>query len=238
MNDISNSLEATLPAITSKLCGKSHANLDHIHLNSAHLFMQSAFSIENKYKTIENASQSQENMDSHMSYVASSIICSVSALEAKINQFLVDNKAKIDEIKIEKKSAIFKHYSSVFDSESTLINQLLGLSNALIKYNVIFYLLKGKFLPDKKLFKGINFAIKVRNALIHFTPEWDNELKLNKKLEDRYVRHFSNDFDLSPFYYKSELFIPYRCLSASHAEWAYRNSNVFIEKFFSSITIG
>ena len=236
MNDITGSINATMPMITAEIHAKSHANLDHIHLNSARIFVQSAFSIENKNKSPENVPQ--ETIDSYMSYASSSIICSVSALEAKINQFLVDHKAKLDEIKIEKNSAIFKHYSSVFDTEAPLLNQLHGLTNALMKYNVIFYLLNGKFLPDNKLFKGTNFAINVRNALIHFTPEWDNELKLNKKLEDRYFSHFSNDFDLSPFYYKDELFIPYRCLSASHAEWAYKNSNVFMEKFFSSITIG
>ena len=234
MNDITGSINVTIPMITAKIHAKSHANLAHIHLNSANLFIQSAFSIENKHKAQKNAPQ--ETIDSHMSYVASSIICSVAALEAKINQFLVDNKAQIDEIKIKKNSAIFKHYSSVFNPEAPLINQLLGLSNALIKYNVIFYLFKGKFLPDKKLFKGTNFAINVRNALIHFSPEWDNDLNLNKDLEAKYCKHFSNDFDLSQFYYKDEFFIPYRCLSASHAEWAYKNSNAFMEKFFSSIT--
>lgn len=225
-----------MPMITVEIHAKSHANLAHIHLNSANLFIQSAFSIENKYKT--KKTPPQKAIDSHMSYVSSSIICSVSALEAKINQFLVDHKTKLDEIKIENNSAIFKHYSPVFDTKAHFLNQLHNLTNALMKYNIIFYLLKGKFLPNNKLFKGTSFAIKVRNALIHFSPEWDNELKLNKELEDRYFSHFSNDFDLSPFYYKDELFIPYRCLSAYHAEWAYKNSNAFMKKFFSSITVG
>ncbi|MCK5723010.1 MAG: hypothetical protein KAI84_10770 [Gammaproteobacteria bacterium] len=231
-----NIITGSIPMITAEIHGKSHANLAHIHLNSARIFVQSAFSIENKNKPLKNAPQ--ETIDSYMSYVSSSIICSISSLEAKINQFLVDNKAKLDEIKIEKNPAIFKHYSSVFDTEAPFLNQLRSLTNALMKYNVIFYLLNGKFLPDNKLFKGICFAIRVRNALIHFSPEWDNELKLNKELEDRYFSHFSSDFDLSPVYYKDELFIPHRCLSASHAEWAYKNSDAFMEKFFSSITVG
>lgn len=234
MNDITGSINTTMPMITVEIHAKSHANLAHIHLNSANLFIQSAFSIENKYKTPKNVPQ--ETIDSHMSYLSSSIMCSVSALEARINQFLVDHKAKLDEIKVEKNSAIFKHYSSVFDTETPLLNQLHGLTNALMKYNVVFYLLKDKFLPNNKLFKKTSFTIKVRNALIHFSPEWDNDLNLNKKLEDKYFNHFSNDFDLSPFYCKDEIFIPYRCLSASHAEWAYKNSNAFMEKFFSSIT--
>ena len=234
MNDITGSINATIPMITASMTGKSHANLAHIHLNSARIFTDLALAIDQHYKN-----QAPQNViNSYMSYVSSSIICSVSALEAKINQFLVDHKAEFDDVKVEKNSAIFKHYSTIFDHEAPLLNKLHGSTNALIKYNVIFYLRKGKFLPYNKLFKGTNFAINVRNALIHFTPEWDNELKLNKKLEGSYFSHFSNDFDLSQFYCKDEIFIPYRCLSASHAEWVYKNSNAFMKKFFSSISSG
>jgi len=228
------SISANIPALEIGINAKSRANLDLIHLNSANLFVQYALSIEIEYCPSQNPPQ--EAINSYMSFVSSSIICSIAALEAKINQFLVDNQAKIDEMKIENNSAILKHYPSVFNPEAPIVKQLLSLSNALIKYNVVFYLLKSKFLPDNKFYKVINFEIKVRNALIHFSPEWDNELITNKKLEDKYFNHFSNDFCLSKFYNKDEFFIPYRCLSASHAEWVYKNSNDFMNKFFSSIT--
>ena len=56
----------------------------------------------------------------------------------------------------------------------------------------------------------------MRNALIHFTPEWDNNLDKHEKIEKEVKKH--NHFKLSRFYSKETMFFPYRCLSGSCAE--------------------
>ena len=83
---------------------------------------------------------------------------------------------------------------------------------------------------ENKTEEAVNLIIKIRNALIHFTPEWDNDLIKHKKIEKSVKNHFS----LSPLYSDESIFFPYRCLSADCAQWATTTSRSFIEKYFNT----
>ena len=235
MQNNTGSINITLPPLEFNATLKSRANFSHYHLNSAKLSFYAADKIEQEYKNQKDIPPNILN--DYMSYVSTSIICSVAALESKINECIVDRKAQLSKIFIPKSSIIFKKYKNL-NPKKVVIEQINSISNALVKCDIVAFLLQNKLLSTDSLFKKIKYLIDMRNSLIHFTPEWDNALIKHKNLKDKYQKQFSDDFILSPFFNEDALFIPYCCLSASCAKWACKNSIDFIETYFLSITTG
>lgn len=103
----------------------------------------------------------------------------------------------------------------------------------MLKYDVVSFMLKEKCITQNKLKEDTMYLIKLRNALVHFTPEWNNDLikhndlKISKK----------NRFEFSPFYDKDVFFIPHRCLSGSCATWSHATASDFIKMFKSTYII-
>src|SRR4030042_6422907 len=69
--------------------------------------------------------------------------------------------------------------------------------------------------------------IKVRNALVHFKPEWLGEQEEHDKISNR-VR---GKFTLSPFLGKNDPIFPMRCMTHGFADWAVRSSLEFAQWF-------
>jgi len=226
MNDITGSINATIPMITASITGKSHANLAHIHLNSARIFTDLALAIDQHYKN----QAPQDVINSYMSYVSSSIICSVAVLEANINQFLIDHHTQLSSIYIKDCLPLFKKYNRLKDNR-TILNQLSETSTIMFKYDAVSFLLKTTILSHSKIKEDAEYLIKLRNSLVHFTPEWDNQLDKHKSLEDSRKNRFGD----SRFYAGDANFIPYRCLDSSCASWSYDTSSAFLKMFNSSI---
>ena len=228
MNDSIGSINAKLPSPKCVLTAKSRANFDNIHLHSAQLFAEHALTIEQDSLSVEKPQQvSTEITQSYKSYVASSIMSSVAAIEAKINQFMVDNYEKLDASPHVADDTIYKKFQRLNKNEK-IVNQLFVIPTVKLKYEVVSFLLTGGFLPHNQLVEETDYLIRLRNALVHFRPEWDNSLNLHRKLESSK----KNFFNCSPFYNEKSLFIPYRCLSASCASWAHKTALAFIEYFF------
>lgn len=229
MNDITGSINATIPMITAKIYGKSHANLAHIHLNSARIFIDFAIAIDNDphYKN----SVPQNVINSYMSYVSSAIICSIAALESTINQFMVDSSNKLSISPHKDDDSIFKKFKRLNKKEN-LLKQLNNIPNVMLKYDVAFFLLKKKFITHNKLKEDVGYLVDIRNALVHFTPEWDNALEKHWCLE----KSRKNRFTDSGFYDSKALFFPYRCLSVSCAYWSHKTATSFIKMFHSHIS--
>lgn len=79
--------------------------------------------------------------------------------------------------------------------------------------------------------------ISLRNALIHYKPEWigtgesyNNTIneKLRQKLENKIKK-------LNPMTPEGSLFFPHRCLGYGCAKWAVESSLNFSNEFFSKI---
>lgn len=230
MNDTNNttgSINLTMPMDKCEVTAKLRANFDHIHSRSAGMFAIEAARLEDKFK---DKNPSQEILNSHMSYISSSLICSVAELEANINQIIVD-------LQSDKKLNKALHFQTI-DKTTKLINskslfKTLSEINKPVtsKYKLIYFLLTEKDLPHNQFAQAIQFLINIRNCLIHFTPEWSNELNRHKKLKDNYNSKYINAFHLSPFASKGALFFPYQLLSADCAVWACQASHDYIENF-------
>jgi hypothetical protein len=214
-----------LPLIKMSGSAKSRANFTPLHLLAAKTAALTATNIENKYKS---ANPSQVDMDLLLSQVSISIICSVAALESNINEYLVDHEKNIDKIPTNFDPALFKKYKL---TKNKLSKQLLENTNIIFKYDIIWFIKKNRLPAENKIQQDARYLTRLRNALTHFTPEWDNALSRHINLE----KGVKNRFALNPFYPPKALFFPYRCLSASCAIWSCKVSNEFMELFKSVI---
>lgn len=227
MNNFTGSMNGKCPVPECEATAKSHANLDNIHLHSAQLFAEHALAIENDSFSLENSQQVSSGItQSYKSYVASAIISSVAALEAKINQFMVDNYEKLDRSPYVANDEIYNKFN-VLKKNEKLLDQLFVKPTVKLKYDVVLFLLTGGFPHHNMVIEKTDYLIKLRNALVHFKPEWDNEPDRHVNLE----KLKKNFFSYSPFYDEKSFFIPHRCLSASCASWAHKTAVAFIEYF-------
>jgi hypothetical protein len=222
MNEMS--VNTVLPMYELTAFMKSRANFTLYHLLAAKNASFIATEIENKYKS---ESPSQKERDIYLSQVSTAIICSVAALESNINEYLVDHEKHLSGTSVNFDKKVIKKYPRLNKGLPSLSQYLLRSTCIIFKYDIVWFIAKKDLLPENKLKRDIRYLTRLRNALTHFTPEWDDALSKHVDLEkDR-----KNRFKLNPFYPTGGLFFPYLCLSASCARWSCRVSNEFIALF-------
>jgi len=77
------------------------------------------------------------------------------------------------------------------------------------------------------VYQNVDALVHLRNALIHFKPEWDDAQVKHKKLSTRLQYKFA----LSPFLPAYEPFFPKGCMSHGCAEWAVTSVVGFLTDF-------
>lgn len=70
-------------------------------------------------------------------------------------------------------------------------------------------------------------VLYLRNALVHFKPEWDTDDGKHARIEDR----LATKFVLSPFWSPGDAFFPKRCLSYGCACWSVQSLATFLRLF-------
>lgn len=134
---------------------------------------------------------------------SSCVILCVSSVEAYLNETMDDR-----------------------DFDDDLV-RLIERTNTLDRY-VYFLKLSGR----SPLVRGSQPAqfmaalIDLRNALVHFKPEWDYEPKKHKTLENKLPK-----LPNSPFLEPSAVFFPQRCMTYGYAEWSVTCTYSFLEEF-------
>lgn len=145
--------------------------------------------------------------------VSASIFFAVAALEADVNEIFIDSDVN------------FPGY------DKALLNEMWGLieqKRILEKYEMALFLKKkGKFDKGDSIYQDTYNLIKLRNALVHFKPEWSDEKREHRKIEDR----LRGKFQLSPFLAADGEFFPKRCMSHGCAEWAVQTALKFRDYF-------
>jgi len=154
--------------------------------------------------------------DEIRSYATAAIFSTVAALEANINEVFADAKDG------------FNSFPSV---DSKLLNEIWELIEAkpiLEKYQFAL-LIQGKdrMSKDEQEYRSANTLIAVRNALVHFKPEWHHQQKTHEKIS----RNLKGKFQLSPFLDENVPISPMRCMTHGFADWAIRSSLNFASRF-------
>ncbi len=220
MSDVSMSINAEFKKMEAEFTIRGRANLSQYHMLASLNAANTASQIEDK---LAAASLSQPELDNYLSQVSTAIICSVAAIEATINEFVVDSVSRLDKMNLSEAMQI--NYK--IKNTSLPSRQILSITCIIDKVDIMWTILKNTLLPENTMKQDVRYLCRLRNALIHFTPEWDNDLANHAALEQQ----LKNQFKVSPLYDPGCLFIPYRCLSASCALWAHITSRDFISFF-------
>lgn len=122
--------------------------------------------------------------------------------------------------------------STVNDSASIELSEILERESILRKYSVALSLVSGKRLDmGEAITQNISALIKLRNAIVHFCPEWmeeqDKHEKLSKLLEHK--------FHQSEFLAGEPIF-PRAWASHSFSVWAISSTINFIDYFYNEIS--
>jgi len=188
------------------------------HMLSAAFFARQSANIE---ETVKKDNLTDEVRDKHRAYVTGAIISSVASLEAAINEIFL---SAIDGNKI------FQNFDDKFPELLTeLWPTVEKTASILHKYQIVLVAAtKEKFNPGQTPYQEVDDLIKLRNALVHYKPEWDTNLKNHKKIEQR----LKTRFPINPYSHINDAFFPKKCLGHGCAEWAVKSSIKFIQDFY------
>lgn len=139
-------------------------------------------------------------------------LLTVASLESYANEFYFEDAAL---------------HGTVNPVAASLISAMAESESILSKYDLAMTLRRGVRLDKGMSYvQDVDALIKLRNAVVHFQPEWHGaEAKhesLSKKLKHR--------FDQSPFLPNAQLF-PAAWACSSFAEWALTSTKVFLDRF-------
>ena len=200
--------------MTGAVTARIKTSLSTLHLLSAAYFARESAKCEKTTKVTE------ELRSHHRAYVTGSITLSIASIESAINELFLEAVHKNDQF--------FSHLqSNVPDVLIELWGQAERFS-ILEKYQLVLAIAeKAKFKKGNSPYQEVDSAIRLRNALVHYKPEWDDEIKEHKKLESRLKARFL----LNPFTKPDQAFFPHRCLSHGCAEWVVKSCINFTEDF-------
>ena len=193
----------------------------HHMLSAAHFARRSAI-IEKNYKD----EITEELRAEHRAYVTGAIIVSVASLEATITEVFISARDKDN---------IFKDFDHTIPN---VLEELLDFvewsSKILQKYQFVLTAAnKEAFDRGKSPYQEVDDLIQLRNALVHYKPEWDTDLKNHKKIEDRLEKRWLKArINLNPFAHENNAFFPKKCLGHGCAEWSVKSTIEFIEDFY------
>ena len=232
-NTIDVHFTAPMPKISDK--AKQRANFTHYHLNSALIFANCARELE-KYCKDDQQKKNVIHVD-YISYVSSSIMASVAALESNINEMFIDFREQYEAA--HKNNAtptnMMVQAINVF-SDDDMFKAIIGKQKKLISKYMLLSVLKNKgHLIAETYYFTLAFIYELRVRIVHFMPEWDYEKRKHESIKENYKKHFSSEFSLSPIYHKNALFFPCLCLSASCATWCMNTVKEFIGHYKSEV---
>ncbi len=188
------------------------------HLIAASRFARMCFSVEQD----QNNNTFGPFFDEVISYVSAAVLSSVAALEANINEVFSDVQDGI--IVIEG-----------VDVESLLISWEKVEKKALLaKYDYFLSLTNRPTLnKGDTMYQYASILIRVRNALVHYKPEWysaqRNHLTISRQLQGK--------FSFSPFVDKRAPIFPMRCMTHGLAEWSVQTVLRFAESFSNAACV-
>lgn len=196
------------------------------HIRSAIFFTSQALLIEE--------GSNKDLLSEYTSFCSSSTILTVAFLEATINEFYCNIN---DNIITEKNDKIPQKNLDSIKRLWTLEIPKTASYNILQKYHIAFALCD-KPPIDKKdsLYANITSLIKLRNALIHFEPQWTDITTPEKAYNHKFYLQTKNQFPLNPFT-KGHSFFPDQCIGHGCAKWGIDNALKFVDQFYEVIDI-
>jgi hypothetical protein len=197
---------------------KTHFNLQ--HMVAAAYFARKALDVESNYTDLVDG----ESHFAHRGYVTGAVFSAVASLEATINELYIDAQGV--------NSPTFQGVDPTVPMLLAEYWEQIESASTLRKYQCALILArKSKFDRGTSPYQEVASLIQLRNALVHYKPEWDTDLREHRKIENRLKGQFAEN----PFTGPNDAFFPKKCLGHGCAEWAAKSSVTFIEEFFSQL---
>jgi len=167
----------------------------------------------------------QENWDTVKQLSTSAVVMATTALESVINEFYLDAMA-------ENSFAVGPIGPNALQTLRVLWPELERRRVSILgKYDCALTTCgKTPISKGEGVGQQAEGLIKLRNAIVHFKPEWSGERREHKKLEERLAPMFPS-CDLAEQSSGSMSWFPFRCLGAGCAVWAVDTAQSFVSEF-------
>jgi hypothetical protein len=196
------------------------------HLDSAARFAFACAEIESEQKHLE---WPQPRWDEARSNALATVLLSAASLESSVNEFY---QQAVDR----DRSAL----ESLSDTQMKLLAELwpeIEKLSPIRKYQVALVATGHEPMSKgQEPYRSADGLIRLRNALVHFRPEWDDDLKDHRSLEQR----LSRLFPVSALTDRAKgrmVWFPHKCLGAGCAEWAIESATRFSQQFVNTLGI-
>jgi len=202
------------------------AGLFQFHLDSADRFASVCAKIESEEKHME---WPQPRWDEARSNSLAAVLLAAASLESSVNEFYQQA--------VDKDGNALKPLS---ESQIKLLAELwpeIEKLSPLRKHQIALVTMGHEPMSQgQEPYRSADGLMRLRNALVHFKPEWDNDLKDHRSLEQR----LSQLFPVSVLANRAKgqmLWFPYKCLGAGCAEWAIESAVRFSQQFANTLGI-
>lgn len=187
--------------------GMHRMNLSYFQMRAAAQFARRAGEIEQRH-TGDEWGPSYDEITLH---VLSSITMAASSLEAFINETFLNA------------NTYFPKHEKALKAKWPKYEQ----KKVLDKFQLAMRLrTKQRMDSGVTVYQNTETLLLMRNAVVHFKPEWSHEKKIQKKIEKRIHRKFS----LSLFAHGDSVF-PDQCMSYGCARWSVETALAFADAF-------
>jgi hypothetical protein len=202
-------MQLILPSLSDQMVLRQKSAFAVQHLMAAARFSRMCGEIE-----IANAGKPLGNFfDEEIACVSATVMLSTASMESNINEYFSDIRASFPELSESLRECAFG---------------LIEKKSILEKYQyALTFKGKSKIPTGEQPYQDANALIRLRNALVHFKPEWHDEQDEHKKLEKQLIGKFA----INAFIGENGVFFPQQCISYGCTQWAVRSALRFMEKF-------
>jgi hypothetical protein len=193
------------------------------HLAAARLYADLAAKLEDELKS---PAAPDPGKAAHRAHVTSAVVFSVGFLESSINEFYLEASDKnttalagMAEPQIEAVAALWPETEQRF---------------VITKYNkALLACGKRQLDEESNLVQAVESAVVMRNAIVHYRPEWDDTRVIHADLQQRMKGRFKENALAE----QNSLWFPHLCLGRGCAEWCVENAIAFMTEFCSRLGI-
>ena len=190
------------------------------HIISAHHFAQSAEKIEELGGDVP-----QDDKWMYRAYVTAAVLSSVAYLSASINELYLEVRklSQSGQPHVRRELNLLVEAWPRISRVQVLQRYQLALAVAdADQYN-----------PTRMPYHDADSLIRLRDALISYDAEWDDEKGKHHTLQER----LAHRFEPSPLVSSRRPWFPDRCLGAGCAKWAVETVQVFTNDFYSRMAL-
>jgi len=203
------SLNVELPMPQASMIATVRTNLSVMHLIAAARFSRCVSKIESE--CLKNRKDSPYS--DVFPYCSAAVLQNVASLEAYINEVLTDRE---------------KHFSSSNRALLERLDEYVDRLPIIEKYGFTLFV-KGKqeFSSDQNPAQNVSVLIRLRNALVHFRPEWDDKQKEHAKLS----KVLRGKFEPNPFFQRTDPLFPKAWATHGCTAWAVNSCLALMKEF-------